>query len=180
MVNIFNIGVKNIRILIGSSITSKNTDIGIVLALAVLLILSANTVTVGSSPEEQINQDIDLNNQYPSVSIVEPERGYFYFKDDKLLRIPKLLEFFDCDGFIIGNITIEVEVNETDDFKVDRIELYVEDELKAQGTENPFNWTLDETLFGIYPIKAVAYDENDTVSDEMYVFILSLGRSVSR
>ena len=140
MVNIFNIGVKNIRLFRGNSITSKNTDIGIALALAVLLILSTSTVTVSSSSGKQINQDIDIYNQYPSLSIVKPERGYLYFKDDKLLKIPKLLEFFDCDVFVIGNITIEIEVDEIGGFEMDRVEIYVEDELKAQGTTNPFNW----------------------------------------
>ena len=63
---------------------------------------------------------------------------------------------------------------------MDRVEIYVEDELKAQGTTNPFNWTWNETAFGVYPVKAVAYNESDTVSDEMYVLILNLGRSMKQ
>ncbi len=60
---------------------------------------------------------------------------------------------------IIGSIDIEVDA--TDDLSgIDRVEFYINDELKATDTTKPFNWTWDErTPFKFrYTIMVTAYD----------------------
>ena len=52
-----------------------------------------------------------------------------------------------------------------------------EDESVKPGT---LNWTLNQKLFGIYTLKAIAYDiEGRTVEDQMDLLIINFGLTIT-
>ena len=74
---------------------------------------------------------------------------------------------------IIGSIDIEVYVYE-DWFghgSAEKVEFYINDELKSTVDSEPFLWTWSEIKFGKHIIKVIAYDdEGNTVSKETEVY----------
>ena len=56
---------------------------------------------------------------------------------------------------------------------LNRLELYINDELRETFTSVPRSWTWDERVFGIQTIKLVAYDNADnSATDSITVFCL--------
>lgn len=98
------------------------------------------------------------------VEIVKPENGAIYIMNKKLrIRIQKIL--------IIGSIDIEVKI--TDD--VEKVEFYIDNELKYVDTEQPFMWRWDERAFFKKTIKVKAYVGDESYdSDEKEVCIFHL------
>jgi len=98
------------------------------------------------------------------VEIIKPENRAIYVMNKKLrMRIQKIL--------IIG--PIDVEVKTTDD--VEKVEFYINNELKYVDTEQPFMWRWDERAFFKKTIKVKAYVGNETYSsDEKEVRIFHL------
>ena len=77
---------------------------------------------------------------------------------------------------IIGDIDIEVNVT-CEDGIIEKIEFYINDQLKYTDTKEPYIWTWDKkALFRIlHNIKLIAYDTvGNSVSDEVIVSKTSL------
>ena len=70
---------------------------------------------------------------------------------------------------IIGDI--EIITNASNDlYGIDRVEFYINDELKANITDSPYNWTWDSIAFFKHTIKVVAFDNaGNSKSDELIV-----------
>ncbi|MCD6147607.1 MAG: hypothetical protein J7J34_06385, partial [Thermoplasmata archaeon] len=102
----------------------------------------------------------------PSVSIVKP-RGHLYIGDREIMPLPS------NTTIIWGAITIEA--NAESGTGIEKVEFYVDDELKATLTAEPYSWTWDETAFFTHTIKVIAYDNaGNTATDEQAVWIFNL------
>ena len=116
-----------------------------------------------------------------SGSITRPEKEFFYIKDKVLFKASQLLQFIDADVIAIGPITVNFKVNDSD-FITEKVEFYINGELKNTTSESPYEWTFNERFFSICTIKVVAYGtvfgEESTISDEINVLILNFGFNV--
>jgi len=90
----------------------------------------------------------------PQVEITTPQKGYLYINlaDFVIMKIP----FFTT--LIIGKITVTVNAIDNQS-GINRVEFYVDTELKANDTTAPYEWTWTERgHFFPYLLKAIAYD----------------------
>jgi len=74
---------------------------------------------------------------------------------------------------IIGPIDIEAYVYESwhGPGNVEKIEIYIDDNLKANLTSWPYIWTWEKKTFGKHTIKVIAYDSEGEISNkEIEVF----------
>ena len=100
-------------------------------------------------------------NTPPSISIVSPKNGYLYIFDREIFKINKTV--------IIGSKNVEIRA--FDDFRVDRVEIYVDDVLKATLHE-PYEWKWKD--FGKHVLEAKAYDSEGLDStDNVEAFIMT-------
>jgi len=115
--------------------------------------------------------------------IVKPRKDYLYFINRESFKITKLLQFINADALIIGPINVKIEIDDLD-FKVEKVEFYINGELKNTTTKMPYNWTFNERLFRICTINVVAHgevlDKKSIISNEIDVLILNLGLSGNR
>jgi len=104
-------------------------------------------------------QEDDQNTTPLSIRIVKPEKA-FYFNNKRILTLHTPI--------VIGSINIEVQVS--GEARIEKIEFYIDDELKATDTTKPYAWTWSEKTLGRHIIKAVAYgNTGERVSDETIV-----------
>ena len=103
-----------------------------------------------------------LNESKLYVAITKPREGMLYFMDREIMPIA-----YD-KAVIIGRITIEAETNGN------KVEFYVNDELKHEDDSPPYQWTWDETAVGKYTMKVVAYNENTLAEDEQEIWIINI------
>ncbi|MGC9309062.1 MAG: Ig-like domain-containing protein, partial [Thermoplasmatota archaeon] len=108
----------------------------------------------------------------PVVHIVKPADGKIYLRDEDIRDYELTI--------ILG--AIHIEANATDEHagnvgqsKIEKIEMYIDDELKAAPAEEPYNWLWDEYVIGWHTIKVVAYDDSgNTASDEQRIWIFNI------
>ena len=98
-----------------------------------------------------------LNESKLYVAITKPREGMLYFMDREIMPIAS------DKAVIIGRITIEAETNGN------KVEFYVNDELKHEDDASPYQWTWDEFFLGQREIKVIAYSKGDKASDETVV-----------
>ena len=85
----------------------------------------------------------------PHVRIVEPQRGWLYWYGER--------KTFIGLSMIIGKATIEVEA-EDDKTGIDRVEIYIGNQLVKTDYVEPYTYQWIEPGFGVYVVKAIAYD----------------------
>ena len=96
--------------------------------------------------------------------IVKPKNAIYLF--DKYL-------FSFIVPIIIGEITVEVEASSGKG--IDKVEFYLDNELKATDDKKPYEWQWVIEEHGIYTIKVVAYDkEGNKKVDKKTAFCISL------
>jgi hypothetical protein len=97
----------------------------------------------------------------PTVTIVQPTNKLYFFEQE-IMAFPVPV--------IIGGI--EIIVNATDaDSGIDHTEIYIDNQLKANISSEPYSWMWSEKAFFIYMIKAVAYDKaGNSDSKELQVW----------
>ncbi|MHA1667257.1 MAG: PKD domain-containing protein, partial [Candidatus Heimdallarchaeaceae archaeon] len=104
-------------------------------------------------------EEDDQNTTPLAIRIVKPEKA-FYFNNKKILTTPTPI--------IIGSINIEARGS--DKARVEKVEFYIDDELKATDTTEPYTWVWNEKTFGKHLIKAIAYnDTGETATDKTVV-----------
>ena len=107
-----------------------------------------------------------IDNIPPLVNIERPKKGYLYIADREIMPIPITL--------IIGPITLEIDAVDYES-GINRVEFYIDDELRATDDEEPYEWLWDETVLFKHSIKVVAYDNaGNTASDEINVIIFNI------
>jgi len=90
----------------------------------------------------------------PLVNIIAPVGGYININVLSLFVLK--LRFFTT--IAIGKTKVLVEASDNQS-GIQRVEFYVDDQLKQTVTSAPYNWTwTDRGLFFPYTLKAVAYD----------------------
>jgi hypothetical protein len=102
------------------------------------------------------------SNKAVEVAITNPDEG-FYWDDKKILDLPWAV-------VIVGGITITAEIIHNVS-GVDRVEFYIDDELKASVNVGPYVWLWEEKGFGRKKVAVVAYDdEGHCDRDELIVW----------
>ena len=75
---------------------------------------------------------------------------------------------------VIGKIAIETNV--FSNVAIEKVEFYVNEELKFVDNDEPYEWLWDEKAIGKYKIKVVVYDvKGNEADDEMDVSIFNIG-----
>lgn len=97
-----------------------------------------------------------------NVRIEKPEEGYIYLFDREVMPASRTI--------IIGKITVEVNTSKN----TERVEFYIDDELKFVDIEAPYLWMWDEFVFGEHEIKVMAYNKASDALDIVNVMIFNL------
>jgi len=107
-----------------------------------------------------IDTQEDNQNTTPlSIRIAKPEKA-FYFNNKKILTTHT--------SIIIGSINIEAQVS--DKTGVEKVEFYIDEELKATDTTKPYTWVWSEKTFGKHTIRVIAYSKTGgTATDKTVV-----------
>ncbi len=108
--------------------------------------------------------NVSLKEETIEVDIAKPLRA-FYINNNRIMPFNK--------ARIIGEIEIEAYIPGSwyGQGDADKVEFYIDDDLKATVTSEPFNWTWNEKTIGRHTIKIVAYDdEGNSASDEIEVW----------
>jgi len=100
----------------------------------------------------------------PSVSITSPKEGYLYIFNKQIMPLKNTI--------IIGRKDVEVYAYDNDG--IEKIEFYVDDVLKGEVTEEPYQW-IWRGYVGEHTLKVIAYDKKgDWDSDFLKATIFSL------
>lgn len=98
----------------------------------------------------------------PHVKIIKPEKAIY-------LANNKIISFFV--PLLIGKIDIEVDVPFCPGSEIDRVEFYIDGNLREIDIAEPYRWTWDERVFFRHRIKVVAYvNSGDNLWDEITVW----------
>ncbi|HID24916.1 MAG TPA: hypothetical protein EYP23_00395 [Thermoplasmata archaeon] len=99
----------------------------------------------------------------PNVSVTKPVPGVY-------LNDVRILPFFA--PLILGCTTVEVDVVEKES-GVNRVEFYLDDDLKHVDKDEPYMWSWDKGALWRHTIKVVAYDNTgNSAEDEVKVWKL--------
>jgi chitodextrinase len=133
-------GIKEYQIFgndvkIGSCATNTITLNSLNYSQAYKIVVKA--VDFAGNQSEESNEITVTLNAPPKVNIVTSAFNSYYALDS----------------------TIDVEINASDDVSVAKVELYLNDVLREQKTDAPYNFSLIGLLIGSYKIKAIAYDD---------------------
>jgi len=92
----------------------------------------------------------------PTGSITKPENAFYFFSNKWFdFPVPVMIGFID------------VEVNASDDESgVNRVEFYLDNQLKANDTDVPYLWTWNENAFFVYMLKVIIYDNAGNSADQ--------------
>ncbi len=100
-----------------------------------------------------------------NTHIIKPEKALYIF-NKKIMPLSSAL--------IIGKIDIEV-VATSYQYEIDKVEFYIDDELKYTDYEWQYKWLWEERAVGAHTIKIIAQDTaNNTATDEQEVWIFNL------
>lgn len=101
----------------------------------------------------------------PGMDIVVPREGYLYINGREIFSI-KLATI------IIGPITVMVDA--VSEASIERVEFYMNGEMRHTDHYPSYSWICDENLFSRATIGAKAYDyEQDSQEKEMHVWIFN-------
>lgn len=117
-----------------------------------------------SGPDENGIDFVVLGEEYasPAIRIVTPKENYLYIAGREIAPLPMTV--------IIGKIEIRAEVSGISK-ETEKVEFYIDNDLKHTDYEEPYTWYWDETSFLTHTIKVVAYyNTGNTVSNEMTVW----------
>jgi len=102
----------------------------------------------------------------PLLSIEKPKKGYLYVFDRAWLHIGTTI--------ILGRITIIA--NAIDESGIEGVEFYVDDILKYNDTEQPYEWPWNEFAIGKHEVKVIACDSfGNEAEDKISVIIFNFG-----
>ncbi|HEC86507.1 MAG TPA: hypothetical protein ENI49_01355 [Thermoplasmatales archaeon] len=109
-----------------------------------------------------------LKGNKPAVYIKKPTDGYLYILDRKVM--PTIFG----NTIILGRITIEADAS--DEEGIEKVEFYINGNIRFTDYSEPFSWLWDEFAVGKHVIKVVAYDNKENkAEDKINVIIFNLG-----
>jgi hypothetical protein len=134
-------------------------------AISVIQSNDGGFITAGKYRSDDTSDDawlVKIGN-VPTVTINKPKNGLYFmnfFIRPYLFRGP----------LILGPIDVEVEVVDHK-YEIEKVEFYINDELMAIETSEPYRMNWSEMAFGRYDIKIVAYNSNGDIGvDEIRVW----------
>ena len=107
--------------------------------------------------------------------ISKPVNGSLYILNQEINKIELLLDLFETDVLCIGPISFELNIDETKYFPVEEVKYYLNGELIDNVTENPFEYTFNQRYFGRCTIKAEAFGNGQSISDELDMIVFNFG-----
>ncbi|KAA0002402.1 MAG: DUF362 domain-containing protein, partial [Thermoplasmata archaeon] len=115
-----------------------------------------------SGPSQNGIDFVAIGKEYasPAVVILVPKENYLYIAGREIAPLPVTV--------IIGKISIEIEVNGLSE--VEKVEFYIDDNLKHTDYEKPYTWLWDEASFLAHTIKVIAHYNGNTISSEIKVW----------
>jgi len=140
--------------------------------LIIVIIFLSCIIPIVIANDWRVNQNIQpITLENIQVSIEQPLENSLYILDRKILTLPRTT-------VIMGDITVKAIINST--HEIDRLEFYIDDELKHTETDHPswlwVPWKWDKAIFLRHTIKVTAYDNlGNNVSDEIEVLIFNMG-----
>ncbi len=93
------------------------------------------------------------------VRIEKPKEGYIYLFDREIMTIG------GNRTILIGAITVEAETNGN------KVEFYIDDELKYVDSEAPFSWQWNEFAVGMHEIMVKAYNNGAIANDRIKAMV---------
>ena len=117
------------------------------------------TVIDGDENSSSDTANVTVGTSRPTVKITKPENA-LYLLNMKILPLSKPL--------IIGRIDIEVDASQGE-VGIDRVEFYIDDELKFTDFDEPYSWTWKDKVFFKHTIKVIAIDNAEKSSSNEIV-----------
>jgi glutaredoxin len=117
----------------------------------------------------------EQKNPSPEVGITSHQNGKIYLNDKLFLKFlykNKLLK----NTILIGKATIKAYAK--DDSKIEKVEFYLDNDLVATLTSEPYEWKWTKTTIGRHTLKVIAYDDTgktSTDSMDVIAFINLIG-----
>jgi len=109
--------------------------------------------------------NVTIDNVPPQISITRPKMG-LYICDKKIFPLPITI--------VMGGITIETDAYDSGS-GVKNVAFYINEALKYEDSDAPYQWLWDESAFFTHTIKVIAYDNaGNTATDEQTVWIFNL------
>ena len=129
-------------------------------------IISFYSVNKDGREGEIISTTVKVDKTNPSVYIEEPSANYLYVFDRKIAPLKHTI--------ILGKAPITANASD-ETSQIEKVEFYIDGELKHTAYEEPYEWHWDENAFGRHSIRVVAYDSaGNTASDEAYILIFNM------
>lgn len=91
----------------------------------------------------------------PSIDILNPENA-FYINNKNIFDLAKPI--------IIGDIDIILDAS--DNYEIDYVVLYIDNQEKIRFTDSPYEYTWDENMFGEATIKVVCFDKSKNTAED--------------
>ena len=105
-----------------------------------------------------------IYNNFLTVSIDKPRDGYLYINGREIIPLPGKITV------VIGKISVVASIQCG---LLDRVEFYIDNELKETKYQPPYEWIWNEFAMGYHQIKIVAYDIiGNRVEDEKSVLAI--------
>jgi len=105
------------------------------------------------------SEEIDLGDSL----MVKPKGGYLYVHDREIVPLGGRITV------IIGQITLIVQSRE--DVRFDRVEFWVNREIKNRDSRPPYEWTWNERTIGWNTLRVIAVKGERTISDDVKAFV---------
>ena len=127
-----------------------------IIGILVCMLLMLTSLSIVSAKPTTENEITSFNSE---ISIVKPN-GIIIF-NFQIAPLPSQGQF---RSIVIGKVDVEVEVGSS----VNKVEFYVDNELKETDTQAPYGWTWDErtTFPPIHRLKVVGYDGDTEVGND--------------
>lgn len=95
--------------------------------------------------------------------LVKPKMGYLYVHDREVGPLGGRVTV------IIGHITLIAQSRE--DVRFDRVEFWINRDIKNRDSSPPYEWTWNERTIGWNTLRVIAYKGDRTISDDVKAFV---------
>ena len=129
-------------------------------------IIKYYSIDRAGNKEEAKSITFKIDKTNPMVNFEKPTYGHLYILGKEIMPLKHTV--------IIGKAMIKI--NAHDEISgMEKVEFYVDGELKKVVDNEPYEWILDEKIIGTCVIKVIAYDNaGNTASDEQCVWIFNV------
>ncbi|MFO7677488.1 MAG: Ig-like domain-containing protein [Thermoplasmatota archaeon] len=137
-----------------------------IIGILVGMLLISTCLGVASAFSTTKNQMVSLDAE---IQIVKPNAGVYIFN----MQIAPLPSQGRFNAIVIGMVDVELDILNPD---IDKVEFYVDNQLKETLTEEPYNWTWNERMIvpPIHNLKVIGYEGDTEIgSDEIHLLYVN-------